>query len=1031
MSFASSTDAADRRRQQNREAQRKRPPKLVAQLAHQIDNYEQVLSPSNLEARSVRASEDVDTLSTSPWLQTAAVSRNEDLNSDMSFDCLQAVFSSPNSNPQTEASSARGLDTALNKQPSPISTLRDDHSKKWHRAVQVAITNRQASIVHLLVKHGANVNAQYDKGRTALHHVAETNDFEMAQVLQFASHSFDAILVEVLTPLLAGACVCIPSDERRLNDLAGAIRDLRVNWMGVTPTLAKVIDPKDVPEPQTLCPWGEPATGEVIESWADAVEMINIYGPSEASVESTFHSWSKGTRNPSHIGKAIKAANTWIVRLDNREQLAPIGTIGELAVQGPTVARGYLHDHVRSSVSFKDGAPWLQPDAVHRRVYYTSDLVRYAADGSLEFWGRRDTQVKIRGHRVDLQEIEYHINHSQAGSYMTSVVEVVRPAYSPTQNILVAFICERRDAICSSGNPLQAVSNASRNTAVMIEKYLVNCLPALNNPRLAQFASIISKEHATVKEKQASTGYLSFSSLPHAFVDDFLREVAAPRLGVEVSDIEDAALATDYQIENLAWSSLKSRGGTNYIRFQFRNAGLDHRQLQLAIERLVSYHQILRTVYLVYQRRVYQVVLKQIPVEIVHCTQTRDVSKTTSALIESDSRQPVDITRALIKFWLVRDTYGAVKYLVLRASHLQYDDVSLIRLCKELGLAFAGADLLPTSPYFGYVHFAANHDEQGARQFWRSILAGSSMTSVVHHTIEMIVDTAIVRSHSDITIGTTIKAAWSLVLAEMAGSDDVVFGSVTWGRNAMYPGVEDVTGACIDNIPVRVRLTPNMTQLDLLQQVQGQYFEAVSYESFRFKRIVEEYTDWKPWERLSSLVEYENLGEDFTHFIIDERHDLVVDEVRPPAGRHDITIYSTPVGDQETFIALDFCKAVVTKPMAQRMLTRMIEHIRQLHDDPYGPIVLGAVHETGLPHIPIPVPATISSEADSCVSHDHLNIENLDDDLDDPIRKLVERAWTEVLVCQPVEGSTNYWTDQVPFYHVWGNLMASYGLAKY
>ncbi|KAI1873256.1 uncharacterized protein JN550_003509 [Neoarthrinium moseri] len=976
-----------------------------------------------------------------------------------------------------------------------------------------------------------------------------------SRVLQFASHSFDAILVEILTPLLVGACICIPSEERRLNDLAGAMRDLRVNWMGVTPTLAKIISPKDVPALKTLCTWGEAASSDMIETWADSVELINIYGPSENSVEATSHSWSRGIRDPSHMGKGMKAVNTWVVRIDNREKLTPIGAIGELVLQGPTVARGYLHDEARNAVAFKAEVPWIPPTTNSYRMYYTGDLVRYTPDGSLEFCGRRDTQVKIRGHRVELGEIEHHINQSNSGNYLQSVAEVVRPIYRPTQKILIAFICESRNAAASIESLLQPTSDAFRIKAMSIKSYLTKYLPShfipsiflpltyiptaasgkadrhrlrtmveslsevelmeysshelpakekgsekeiliarlwaqilgvdenaitpgdnffwlggnsilamrlavaarekgiaitvaqvLQHPRLQDIASTVKIEKIKEAVVKQHYGYNHFSTLYNVFAEDFVKRVVAPELGIAASNIKDIALATDYQIENLAWSSLKSRGGTNYVTFDF-DVALEPDRVQAAIERLVSYHAILRTVYCVYRQRVYQVAVNQLAFDIVHSLHVENVDKTTASVMECDARQRLDITAALVKFWLLRGAHGRVMRLIIRASHLQYDGVTLIRWCNEFGLAYSGSNLLPKTSFPEYMNFAANHNANDACHYWRKLLDGSSMTNVFQHSsipwkhvlngqVETLIDTSLVHSHSDITIGTTIKAAWALVLAEMASSGDVVFGSVVWGRNAMFPGVEQVVGACIDNIPVRVRLGPGMTRLQLLQQIQEQYFEAVSFENFQYKRIVKECTDWRPWERLSTLVEYENLGEESSRFKLGREYgSFTVDEIRPPADRHDVTIYSMPMGEKQTFIALDFCRDIVPITVAQRMLDRMVEHIRAFHDDHHVQVVLSPPDEIGLPHIPMSLGPSAGGNSnklneggqrkkacDRLIPEDETNHTR--------VRQLVEKAWSSVLGCQQADLAT-CWANRVPFYNVWGNLIASYALARY
>ena len=142
-------------------------------------------------------------------------------------------------------------------------------------------------------------------------------------------------------------------------------------------------------------------------------------------------------------------------------------------------------------------------------------------------------------------------------------------------------------------------SNIAMRLAVAARKQGLSVTVAqiLQNPRLRQISSIISRQETTKHHPKESPSYVPFSSLSSVFADNFVRTVAVPHLGVAASDIEDMALATGYQIENLAWSSLKTRGGTNYITFDFLDAGLDEKRLQTAIERLVSYHAILHTVY--------------------------------------------------------------------------------------------------------------------------------------------------------------------------------------------------------------------------------------------------------------------------------------------------------------------------------------------------------------------------------------------------------------------------------------------------
>src|SRR5262249_42748870 len=127
-------------------------------------------------------------------------------------------------------------------------------------------------------------------------------------------------------------------------------------------------------------------------------KLLDMYGPTETTVWSTTHEL-RDDESSVPIGKAI--ANTRVYVLDGRGQLVPVGSPGELCIGGAGVARGYLF---REELTEQRFVP--DPFARIGRMYRTGDVVRFRADGVLEYLGRRDQQVKIRGHRVELAEIE-------------------------------------------------------------------------------------------------------------------------------------------------------------------------------------------------------------------------------------------------------------------------------------------------------------------------------------------------------------------------------------------------------------------------------------------------------------------------------------------------------------------------------------------------------------------------------------------------------------------------------------------------
>nr|QUF61542.1 NRPS [Pyrenophora dematioidea] len=236
-----------------------------------------------------------------------------------------------------------------------------------------------------------------------------------SRILQYAAYTFDVSVGDVFTALTHGACVCIPSDWERTQDLVGAINRLDVNQACLTSTVASFLTPMNVPKLQKLTLGGEPASKQCIDLWSGKVALKNVYGPAECTVWCVIQKNASSEIPASNIGRGI-GARTWIVHPENHNQLMPIGAVGELLIEGPLVARGYLNDAERTTAVFLERAPsWLAtfgPLPPQTRFYKTGDLARFEQNGTLFFEGRKDTQVKLRGQRIELGEIEYQIQQA-------------------------------------------------------------------------------------------------------------------------------------------------------------------------------------------------------------------------------------------------------------------------------------------------------------------------------------------------------------------------------------------------------------------------------------------------------------------------------------------------------------------------------------------------------------------------------------------------------------------------------------------
>ncbi|KAJ5674298.1 uncharacterized protein N7477_004232 [Penicillium maclennaniae] len=232
-----------------------------------------------------------------------------------------------------------------------------------------------------------------------------------ARVIQFASYAFDASIVEMLDTLLVGGCICIPSDEDRSQRLGHAIREMRVNWTLLTPSVARILNPQHVSTLETLVLGGEGMTRDDVRRWSPHLRLMNAYGPSECSVIAAAQpSPQYLSQDESNIGQPVGCV-AWVAHPNKPEKLVPVGAVGELLIEGPIVGRGYVNRPEAMAAAFFPHPIWLSKirGSPKGLLYRTGDLVRRLVDGSIQYIGRKDRQVKLRGQRIELAEVEHHV----------------------------------------------------------------------------------------------------------------------------------------------------------------------------------------------------------------------------------------------------------------------------------------------------------------------------------------------------------------------------------------------------------------------------------------------------------------------------------------------------------------------------------------------------------------------------------------------------------------------------------------------
>lgn len=275
-------------------------------------------------------------------------------------------------------------------------------------------------------------------------HSAGLNIDKKTRSLHFASYSSDTSLYEIFSVLVNGGCVCVPSEHDLTHDLADCARDYGVNLAIFSSSVLNTLRPEDVPQLQTVIFKPETVVPEIIHRWTSAnVTSINIYGSTETTICAVgripAEGWITGTVGP------LVGCVGWITTPSDPSRLAPIGAVGELLLEGPSVSQGYLDDPEATAAAYIPAPQWLA-DFRHgmkgSTLYRTGDLVRYTDDGRIKWVGRKDTQIKVQGYRVDLESVEKYVRQC-----FPSASEIIADVADHAEGSrLVAFIYERNES---------------------------------------------------------------------------------------------------------------------------------------------------------------------------------------------------------------------------------------------------------------------------------------------------------------------------------------------------------------------------------------------------------------------------------------------------------------------------------------------------------------------------------------------------------------------------------------------------------
>ncbi|MDT5155435.1 MAG: hypothetical protein QOI01_7168, partial [Mycobacterium sp.] len=337
---------------------------------------------------------------------------------------------------------------------------------------------------------------------------------------QWHPYSFDVSVWEIWGALLHGGRLIVVADWviRSPRDFHALLITEKVSVLCQTPSAVGMLSPEELGS-TALVVGGEPCSAELVERWAPGRVMINVYGPTETTMWVAMSAPLAAGCGVVPIGVPVHGAALFV--LDGWLRPVPPGVVGELYVAGAGVGVGYWRRSGLTGSRFV-ACPYGAPGA---RMYRTGDLVRWDDDGQLQYLGRADQQVKIRGHRIELGEVQSALS-ALDGVDQAAVIAREDP---PGDKRLVGYVTERPNATIDPATVRAMIADRLPAYMVPAAVMVLETLPLTVNGKLDQRA-LPAPEYLDVDRYRA----------PGDLVEEILAGIYAHVLGVARVGVDDS-----------------------------------------------------------------------------------------------------------------------------------------------------------------------------------------------------------------------------------------------------------------------------------------------------------------------------------------------------------------------------------------------------------------------------------------------------------------------------------------------------------
>ncbi len=778
-------------------------------------------------------------------------------------------------------------------------------------------------------------------------------------VLACGSITFDISNFEIVLSLLLNKSVVLANEKELTNTnlLAGLIKKNQIDCVHCTPTkLHTYLENNTFADAfktvKCVMVGGEQLTEEIcggIKKNCDAA-IFNGYGPTETTMGVGF-----GDVNQSGITIGKPIANTQIYIVDKYMQPTPIGVTGELCIAGDGVGAGYLNRPELTAEKFIDN-PFGKG-----KLYKTGDLSYWREDGNIVYVGRNDFQVKIRGLRIELEEIENAICGVDG---ISQAVVVVRKNNEGRQLICAFYTgteTEAKDIRSHIGKklpkymlphifthldemPLTSSGKINRKALPEVDLYAIDTDVEYVAPTTKQEETLVSAIEATLGidkvgimdnffdvggdslkaieliSKLEKQGY--HTDTKTIFDCDTVKELAQ-RLIVtetteEVFDFSSDIPATDAQMRVYTAQSMQENSTTYNVPYVFKADKVDIDRLQVAVNKLIDRHEILRTHFENKYGSIIQIINDTAGCK-VECLDNGNITEFV---------RPFDLSKApLFRVGVYENT------VMIDMHHIITDGSSMPVFFRELNELYIGRELNNTPvPYKRFAVEIQDHTE--SEKYWLSVYADelpvleintdfkrgqkqSFNGSAIYDTVDIDLHNKILAfcKEQNITPYVFYMAAFNILLSKFSGNEDIIVGMPISGRDAKYL---DTIGMFVNTIALRNKPVGIKTVAGFLQEVKENSVNAINHQDYPYGELVKKLDIHTPGRNPLFDVMFAYQSEQMTDVVFrDKKAELL--PIPITTSKYDFTFNVMP-RKNDVVIMVEYCTDLYRDQTIQRMI---------------------------------------------------------------------------------------------------------------